>query len=333
MHESSLSEPVADTAPASQPTGSGLEVISIAKSYDKRAVLTDISLTVAKGEVLGLLGPNGAGKTTTISMLSTLYTPTSGDATISGHSVTREPMAVRQLIGVVPQDLALYEDLTARENLIFWGQMYDLSGKALTSRVDEVLEQIGLTDKANNRVKTYSGGMKRRVNIGVGLLHKPKLLFMDEPTVGIDPQSRRAILDTVKALNKQGMTLLYTTHYMEEAEELSNRVGIIDHGELIAIGTQKELTRQVGESETLVLHVGENDDPESLALALNGVAGVIKAEATDHEVSVICPEAEDVLAGVVTKANERGIKIRSIDIREPNLEAVFLHLTGRALRD
>jgi ABC-2 type transport system ATP-binding protein len=310
-----------------------LEVKNLVKHYGDFQAVKGVSFNIEEGEIFSLLGPNGAGKTTTISMLSTLYTPTSGDATISGHSVTREPMAVRQVIGVVPQDLALYEDLTARENLIFWGQMYDLSGKALTSRVDEVLEQIGLTDKANNRVKTYSGGMKRRVNIGVGLLHKPKLLFMDEPTVGIDPQSRRAILDTVKDLNKQGMTLLYTTHYMEEAEELSNRVGIIDHGELIAIGTQKELTHQVGESETLVLHVGENDDPESLALALNSVAGVIKAEATDHEVSVICPEAEDVLAGVVTKANERGIKIRSIDIREPNLEAVFLHLTGRALRD
>jgi ABC-2 type transport system ATP-binding protein len=310
-----------------------LEVKNLVKHYGDFQAVKGVSFNIEEGEIFSLLGPNGAGKTTTISMLSTLYTPTSGDATISGHSVTREPMAVRQVIGVVPQDLALYEDLTARENLIFWGQMYDLSGKALTARVDEVLEQIGLTDKANNRVKTYSGGMKRRVNIGVGLLHKPKLLFMDEPTVGIDPQSRRAILDTVKDLNKQGMTLLYTTHYMEEAEELSNRVGIIDHGELIAIGTQKELTRQVGESETLVLHVGENDDPESLALALHSVAGVIKAEATDHEVSVICPEAEDVLAGVVTKANERGIRIRSIDIREPNLEAVFLHLTGRALRD
>ncbi|MBI5296125.1 MAG: ATP-binding cassette domain-containing protein [Chloroflexi bacterium] len=310
-----------------------LEVKNLVKHYGDFQAVKGVSFNIEEGEIFSLLGPNGAGKTTTISMLSTLYTPTSGAATISGHSVTREPMAVRQVIGVVPQDLALYEDLTARENLIFWGQMYDLSGKALTARVDEVLEQIGLTDKANNRVKTYSGGMKRRVNIGVGLLHKPKLLFMDEPTVGIDPQSRRAILDTVKALNKQGMTLLYTTHYMEEAEELSDRVGIIDHGELIAIGTQKELTHQVGESETLVLHVGENDDSEALALALNGVAGVIKAEATDHEVSVICPEAEDVLAGVVTKANERGIKIRSIDIREPNLEAVFLHLTGRALRD
>jgi len=242
-------------------------------------------------------------------------------------------MAVRNIIGVVPQDLALYEELTARENLIFWGQMYNLSGKSLNRRVDEVLEQIGLTDKAKNRVKTYSGGMKRRVNIGVGLLHKPRLLFMDEPTVGIDPQSRRAILDTVKDLNKQGMTLLYTTHYMEEAQELSNRVGIIDHGEMIALGTQKELTQQVGQAETLILHVGENDDSEALANALKGIAGVQQAEAVDHEVSIVCAEAEDVLAAVVTKANERGIKIRSIDIREPNLEAVFLHLTGRALRD
>ncbi len=310
-----------------------LEVKDLVKHYGDFQAVKGVSFSIAEGEIFSLLGPNGAGKTTTISMLSTLYTPTSGDASIDGHSITQAPMAVRGVIGVVPQDLALYEDLTARENLVFWGQMYGLSGKSLAARVDEVLAQIGLTDKAGNRVKTYSGGMKRRVNIGVGLLHKPKLLFMDEPTVGIDPQSRRAILDTVKDLNKQGMTVLYTTHYMEEAEELSDRVGIIDHGELIAIGTQKELTRQVGESETLVLHVGENDDSEALASALGGVAGVIKAEATDHEVSVICPEAEDVLAGVVTKANERGIKIRSIDIREPNLEAVFLHLTGRALRD
>jgi len=242
-------------------------------------------------------------------------------------------MQVRQMIGVVPQEIALYEDLTARENLAFWGQMYGLGGRPLEKRMDEVLEQIGLTDKAKNRVRTYSGGMKRRVNIGVGLLHKPRLLFMDEPTVGIDPQSRRAILDTVKELNRQGMTVLYTTHYMEEAQELSDRVGIIDHGELIALGTQKELTRQVGEVETLVLHLGEQEDPAPLAAALEQVPGVKEAEATDHQISVICPEAEEVLAGVVAKANERGIKIHSIDIREPNLEAVFLQLTGRALRD
>jgi len=310
-----------------------LEVQNLVKNYGDFSAVKGITFDIKEGEIFSLLGPNGAGKTTTISMLSTLYTPTSGDATIGGHSISKDPMAVKQVIGVVPQDLALYEDLTARENLIFWGQMYGLSGKALNSRDDEVLEQIGLTDKAKNRVKTYSGGMKRRVNIGVGLLHKPRLLFMDEPTVGIDPQSRRAILDTVKDLNKQGMTVLYTTHYMEEAEELSNRVGIIDHGELIAIGTQAELTKQVGETDTLILRVGESDDPETLAQSLKGLKGVQHAEVSDHSVAIVTPSAEEILAAVVSKANERGIKIRTMEIREPNLEAVFLNLTGRALRD
>ena len=175
--------------------------------------------------------------------------------------------------------------------------------------------------------------MKRRVNIGVGLLHKPRLLFMDEPTVGIDPQSRRAILDSVKELNHQGMTVLYTTHYMEEAQELSNRVGIIDHGELIALGTQAELTRQVGENETLVLHLADGENPQPLVEALGGMAGVLGADASDHSVTVIVPEAEEILAPAVTRANEIGVKIRSVELHEPNLEAVFLHLTGRALRD
>jgi ABC-2 type transport system ATP-binding protein len=310
-----------------------LEVQNLVKKYGEFIAVKGISFDIQEGEIFSLLGPNGAGKTTTISMLSTLYTPTSGDAIIGGHSITKEPMAVKQVIGVVPQEIALYDDLTARENLIFWGQMYGLNGKSLNNRADEVLEQIGLTEKAKNRIKTYSGGMKRRVNIGVGLLHRPRLLFMDEPTVGIDPQSRRAILDTVKDLNRQGMTVLYTTHYMEEAQELSDRVGIVDHGELIALGTQKELTQQVGETETLILHIGENDDAESLAKSLAGIQDVLEASAGDHEVSVVAQEAEEVLAAVVTRANERGIHIRSIDLREPNLEAVFLHLTGRALRD
>ncbi|GAB1469811.1 linearmycin resistance ATP-binding protein LnrL [Chloroflexota bacterium] len=310
-----------------------LEVQNLVKHYGDFQAVKGISFSIKEGEIFSLLGPNGAGKTTTISMLSTLYAPTSGDATIAGHSVTKHPMDVRNAIGVVPQELALYEDLSARENLIFWGQMYGLSGSALKQRVEEVLGQIGLVDKAKDRVKTFSGGMKRRVNIGVGLLHKPKLLFMDEPTVGIDPQSRRAILDTVKDLNKQGMTVLYTTHYMEEAEELSDRVGIMDHGELIAIGTQKELTRQVGETETLVLHIGENEDPQALVSAIKSLPDVLEANVVNHEISVITPSAAEVLASVVSAANERGIKIHSIDIREPNLEAVFLHLTGRALRD
>ena len=310
-----------------------LEVKGLVKKYGDFTAVKGISFDIQEGEIFSLLGPNGAGKTTTISMLSTLYVPTGGEAIIGGHSITREPMAVRNIIGVVPQEIALYDDLTARENLTFWGQMYGLSGKSLNTRVDEVLEQIGLTDKAKQRVKTYSGGMKRRVNIGVGLLHKPKLLFMDEPTVGIDPQSRRAILDSVKDLNKLGMTVLYTTHYMEEAAELSDRVGIMDLGELIALGTQSELTKQVGEMETLILHIDESEDPERLAAALRTLDMVKKADVTDHAVTAIVPEAEEALAPAVTKANELGNKNHSVDMREPNLEAVFLNLTGKALRD
>jgi ABC-2 type transport system ATP-binding protein len=310
-----------------------LEVNHLVKKYGDFAAVNSISFAIEEGEIFSLLGPNGAGKTTTISMLSTLYKPTQGDALIGGHSVCKEPMAVRQIIGVVPQELALYEDLTARENLMFWGQMYDLSGKALRNRIGEVLEQIGLADKANQRIKTYSGGMKRRVNIGVGLLHRPRLLFMDEPTAGIDPQSRRSILDSVKELNRQGMSVLYTTHYMEEAQELSNRVGIIDHGELIASGTQAQLTRQVGENDALILDVGEDMPAESLAAALRSLTGVLKAEVTDHAVTVIVSSAEEILVPAITKANEIGVKIHSVTIQEPNLEVVFLHLTGRALRD
>ena len=310
-----------------------LETANLVKKYGAFTAVKGLTFNVVEGEIFSLLGPNGAGKTTTISMLSTLYTPTSGDATVGGHSVTRQPMTVRNLIGVVPQDLALYDELTARENLVFWGQMYGLAGRPLQTRIAEVLGQIGLADKADRRVKTYSGGMKRRVNIAVGLLHRPRLLFMDEPTVGIDPQSRRAILDTVKALNREGMTVLYTTHYMEEAEELSDRVGIIDHGDLIALGTQSELKGQVGEMDTLLLHFDEGRSGEALAEAARTIPGVLKADVTDHTVAVMAPEAEEILAPVITQANQLGLKIRSVDIQEPDLEAVFLHLTGRALRD
>ena len=310
-----------------------LEVQNLVKKFGELAAVAGVSFDIQEGEVYSLLGPNGAGKTTTISMLSCLLAPTDGDALIGGFSVTKEPMQVKRIIGVVPQEIALYDDLSARENLTFWGQMYGLGGSALKERVEEVLEQIGLTERARDRVKTFSGGMKRRVNIGVGLLHKPRLLFMDEPTVGIDPQSRRNILDSVKALNQQGMTVLYTTHYMEEAEELSHRVGIIDHGKMIAVGTQKELTKLIGENETLRLHIGEDLDAQPLIAALEALPEVIHASASDAQVVLIVPEAEDALSPVLVKADRMGFKVRSVDIEEPNLEAVFLQLTGRALRD
>lgn len=310
-----------------------LEVHDLVKKYGDLVAVKGISFDIRQGEIFSLLGPNGAGKTTTISILSTLFLPTSGDATVCGYSVIKQPMEVKKSIGVVPQEIALYNDLSALENLKFWGQMYGLRGKELSIRVDEVLEQIGLKDRAKQHIKTYSGGMKRRVNIGVGLLHKPKLLFMDEPTVGIDPQSRRAILDSVKELNRNGMTILYTTHYMEEAQELSDRVGIIDYGELIALGTQSELTAQVGEMDTLVLHLGENEDPAHVAENLQSLEGVLQANPVNHEVAIVTPSAEELLAPVISRTNEIGIRIYSVDIKEPNLEAVFLQLTGRALRD
>jgi ABC-2 type transport system ATP-binding protein len=310
-----------------------LDVQNLVKKFGDITAVDGVSFDIQEGEVFSLLGPNGAGKTTTISMLSCLLEPTSGDAIIAGHSVTHDALEVKGVIGVVPQEIALYEELSARENLTFWGQMYGLGGSALKTRVKEVLEQIGLADRAKDKIKTYSGGMKRRVNIGVGLLHKPRLLFMDEPTVGIDPQSRRSILDSVKDLNKAGMTVLYTTHYMEEAEELSHRVGIIDQGKMIAIGTQKELTELVGENETLRLHTGENVDVQPLMDALKELPYVIHVSASDNMVVLIVPEADDALPPVLGMADRLGYKIRSVDIQEPNLEAVFLKLTGKALRD
>jgi ABC-2 type transport system ATP-binding protein len=310
-----------------------LDVQNLVKKFGDLTAVDGVSFDIQTGEVFSLLGPNGAGKTTIISMLSCLLEPTSGDAIIGGHSITQEALEVKRIIGVVPQEIALYEELSARENLNFWGQMYGLGGNALKTRVTEVLEQIGLADRAKDKIKTYSGGMKRRVNIGVGLLHKPLLLFMDEPTVGIDPQSRRSILDSVKDLNKAGMTVLYTTHYMEEAEELSHRVGIVDQGKMIAIGTQKELTQLVGENETLRLHTAENIDVQPLMDALQELPQVIHVSASENMVVLIVPEADDALPPVLGKADRLGYKIRSVDIQEPNLEAVFLKLTGRALRD
>jgi ABC-2 type transport system ATP-binding protein len=310
-----------------------LETKQLVKQFGEVAAVNGVSFSIEKGIIFSLLGPNGAGKTTTISMLSGLIRPTSGEAFIAGHSITKEPIQVKKMIGVVPQEIALYDSLSARENLVFWGRMYGMEGMSLRERVDEVLDQIGLQEKADNRVETYSGGMKRRVNIGVGLLHKPEIIFMDEPTVGIDPQSRRSILDAVIELNRQGMTVLYTTHYMEEAQELSDRIGIIDHGELIAIGTLKELTELVGEHELLRLHLSEGQDANAIVNTLKSMPIILRASTGDHEVILEVTEAEEALLPVITRANELGIKIRSVDFQEPNLEAVFLHLTGRGLRD
>ena len=308
-----------------------IEVNNLKKSFGDLQAVQDASFNAASGEVLSLLGPNGAGKSTTISMLSGLLAPTSGDASIMGHSVTKEPEAAKASLGVVPQDIALYPDLSARENLVFWGKMYGLRGAALKLRVDEVLEIIGLADRQKDYVSKFSGGMKRRVNIGAALLHKPAVIIMDEPTVGIDPQSRRHILDNVKELNRQGMTVLYTTHYMEEAAELSNHIAIMDKGRVIAYGTHDELIKMVGE-ETRI-DVTLNTEGEKVLAAWRATEGVSKIDSLDGKVTALVDDSNRVLPRLFEAASKVNVRITSVDIQEPNLETVFLHLTGRALRD
>jgi ABC-2 type transport system ATP-binding protein len=308
-----------------------IRVENLHKSFGENQAVKGVSFEVEQGEIFSLLGPNGAGKTTTISILSCLLRPDEGEARIMGHSIQSDAMGVKSVLGVVPQEIALYEDLTARENLTFWGKMYGLRGGALKSRVNEVLEVIGLSDRANDRVGKYSGGMKRRVNIGVALLHKPRVIYMDEPTVGIDPQSRRNILDSVVLLKNQGMTVLYTTHYMEEAQELSNHIAIMDHGKLIACGTNEELVKLVGQQTRIDLTV--NVEPASLLDGWRALEGVQRVTAEEGQISVLVDDSNKVLPRLFDAANSHAARITSVDIREPNLEAVFLHLTGRALRD
>ncbi len=324
-----------------------IQVQDLHKNYGEVYAVQGVSFDVQAGEIFSLLGPNGAGKTTTISMISCLLQPTQGDARVLGHSVKSDPMAVKAAIGVVPQEIALYEDLSARENLTFWGKMYGLRGGALKQRVDEVLEITGLAERQKGRVGKFSGGMKRRLNIGIALLHKPPVFIMDEPTVGIDPQSRRNILDSVKELNRQGATVLYTTHYMEEAQELSDHIAIMDHGKIIAYGTHEELVEIVGEMDRITLTItAESTKVMEQWKATEGVQQVT-AEARpevppeqvegqgrrDGTIELLVDDSNLVLPRLFEAASQAGARITSVDIQEPNLEAVFLHLTGRALRD
>jgi len=308
-----------------------IQVTNLHKSFGEIKAVQGVGFDVQPGEIFGLLGPNGAGKTTTISMLATLSRPDEGDAWVMGYSIRRDPMAVKSVLGVVPQEIALYEDLSARENLTFWGKMYGLRGARLRQRVSEVLELIGLSDRANGRVSTFSGGMKRRVNIGVALLHKPRVIYMDEPTVGIDPQSRRNILDSVVTLKNQGMTVLYTTHYMEEAQELCDHIAIMDHGQVMACGTHEELVRLVGEQTRIGLTVNVQVGP--LLETWQAVEGVSRVSTENGRVTVLVKDSNLVLPRLFEAATRLSVRITSVDIREPNLETVFLHLTGRALRD
>ncbi len=304
---------------------------NLKKSFGDQEAVRGVSFEIARGEIFGLLGPNGAGKTTTISMLTGLLKANSGRVILDGQELTPNANGLKRRIGFVPQELALYPTLSAYDNLIFFGSIYRLRGKELKQRVSEVLEMVGLADRAKDKIEDYSGGMKRRINIAAGLLHQPEILFLDEPTVGVDPQSRNAIFDSVEALNKAGLTILYTTHYMEEAERLCNRIAIIDFGKVIANDTPQALVRGLGGG---VLRVGLLNGKLPLVYEqVRRLATVKDAQMLEGELMVSAYQSREALLDVLDVSNQLDAKVTSLEILEPNLETVFLQLTGRSLRN
>jgi len=308
-----------------------LSVRGLRKRYGELEAVRGVSFDIREGETYGLLGPNGAGKSTTISIVCGLLTRDAGDVTVDGKPIDTGAVAAKAGIGVVPQDLAIYPDLTARENLTFFGRLYGLGGARLKSRIDACLELVGLADRAKERTDHFSGGMQRRLNIAIGLLHEPRLLLLDEPTVGVDPQSRNAILESIAALGREGMAVLYTTHYMEEAERLCDRVGIIDAGEIRAEGTRRELVALVGQrDEVRLTATGDLGAAARAAAALAGVGGAV---VRDGVIELVVDDARGMLPRLLDAVDKAGATVRGVDVAQPDLEAVFLHLTGRALRD
>lgn len=308
-----------------------LIVRNLAKTYGTTPAVCGISFSIVRGEIFGLLGPNGAGKSTTISMLAGLVEPTGGQIAFNGLDISRNLAAAKARIGLVPQDIALYPTLSAWDNLIFWGQIYGLRGKVLRQRISEVLEIVQLADRAQDAVNVYSGGMKRRINLAVGLLHRPEILFLDEPTVGVDPQSRNAIFESVEALNRAGLTVIYTTHYMEEAERLCHRVAIIDHGQIIALDTPANLTRSQGLS-LIRLSI------------LDGLVGAVEEQVRrlplvsevnrrDHTLDIQVRDAQKALIEVLQITQGLTAQVTSLEILDASLETVFLNLTGKSLRE
>ncbi|MGH8957156.1 MAG: ABC transporter ATP-binding protein [Acidimicrobiia bacterium] len=303
----------------------------LAKSFGDLVAVDGVGFTISQGETYGLLGPNGAGKTTTISMIAGLLEADEGEVRVGGELISPKSVAPKRRMGLVPQELAIYPDLTARENLEFFGRLYGMAGADLARRAERVLEVVGLDERQRDLTKEFSGGMKRRLNIGIGLLHNPELLILDEPTVGVDPQSRNAILEAVEELSSAGIAVLYTTHYMEEAERLCDRVGIIDQGRIIAEGTRRELVELVGEKDRVTI-TGTGSLSEVVRRLSSG-EGVAEAGESESGVTLLVEDSSAHLAAILSRAAEAGMAVSGVDIEQPDLEAVFLHLTGKALRD
>ncbi len=308
-----------------------IEINRLVKKYGDRVAVNEVSFRVQEGQIFGLLGPNGAGKTTTLSILATLLSPDDGQVTIGGYDLVRETNQIKPLIGFVPQELALYPALSAWDNLAFFGRIYGLQGTALKERIAAVLDLVGLRDRAGDAVRTFSGGMKRRLNIAAGLIHRPRILFLDEPTVGVDPQSRNFIFEHIERLKAEGMTILYTTHYMEEAERLCDRVAIMDEGRILALDTPKGLIGLLGGG---VIYAGlAAGATETVLPSLRALPHVQSVSAQAGRLKIETREARPVLVELIELCNTRNVPILSLEVLEPSLESVFLHLTGRRLRD
>jgi len=305
-----------------------IEVKNITKNYGKTQAVRGISFSIKDGECYGLLGPNGAGKSTTINMLSMLFPPNSGQITINGTDASNANAAVKQIMGIVPQEIALYDKFTAWENILFWGSIYGIKGKQLHDKAEELLKWVGLFDRRKEKINSYSGGMKRRINIACALLHSPKVVLLDEPTVGVDPQSRNLIFELIQQLNKEGMTIIYTTHYMEEAEKLCNRIAIMDNGQIVAQGTLDELKQQSAVTDMIVVDFTQAPDEKLLAEKLKSEISVF-----ENSLTMLSSDSKKDLTRVVTTCTDAGFEINRIDIQKGNLESVFLKMTGKQLRD
>ncbi len=306
-----------------------LDVQGLRKAYGARTAVADVSLQVRAGEVLGLLGPNGAGKSTTVAIISGLTSADAGAVTIGGATLAADEFAFKRRIGLVPQDLALFEDLPALANIELFGALYDLPKATLQRRAMEVLEMVGLADRARDKPATFSGGMKRRLNIACALVHDPDVLLLDEPTAGVDPQSRNAIFDNLEALRRAGKALVYTTHYMEEAERLADRIVIIDHGRVVASGTLAELYRRLPAAQTLQLDIDGALD----VTAFDGLLGIKLLQLDAGRVTIGLDDLVRDTPAVLQALAARGVAVRHLNSGRANLEDVFLALTGRQLRD
>ncbi|MFC5402511.1 ABC transporter ATP-binding protein [Cohnella soli] len=308
-----------------------LEIRNLTKKFDDFVAVDNMSLSVKEGEIFGFLGANGAGKSTTISMVASLLRSTKGEILLLGKNIATNAKFAKSNIGIVPQDLAIYENMTAYENVNFFAGLYGLRGSLLKERTEEALRFVGLADKAKSYPSSFSGGMKRRLNIACAIAHRPKLIIMDEPTVGIDPQSRNYILNSVRELNKMGCTIIYTSHYMEEVEEICTRIAIVDHGKVIAEGTKEQLKAIITDTKDIWIGVKAGESPETERL--KQIPGVTAVRVEDSTIKIASKGEVNNLNRIVQQLIKDEIEIRSVEEQAPNLETVFLTLTGRNLRD